>query len=325
MITPLRLRHAASLAEHASFRRAAATLRISQPALTKSIQALESALGVKLFERRRDGVIPTEFGQLVLEHTRDMVNAEGELLRQIGLVRGLDIGSLRVVSGPLPGAMSVYPAAGALLANHPNLTITLQSTNWREVIQSVVEKKADLGICELSGAVLDDSLRTDLIGQHRAYFVCRAGHPILQQRRITLVQLLEYPWATTRLPHRMTAAFPPATGRAGNMDPLSGDFVPAVEVWAPAHLGQIVAQSEVLALGTLSLVELELAAGSVAIVPTEGLNLRAGYGLVYLKGRPLSPAARAFVTAIRAQEHLLVKHEAHLARLYRHGHRPVRA
>ena len=54
MITRLRLRHAASLAEHAkNSRRAAATLRISQPALTKSIQALEAALGVQLFERRQ--------------------------------------------------------------------------------------------------------------------------------------------------------------------------------------------------------------------------------------------------------------------------------
>jgi DNA-binding transcriptional LysR family regulator len=158
MITPLRLRHAASLAEHASFRRAAATLRISQPALTKSIQALEAALGVQLFERRRDGVLPTEFGKLVLEHTRGMVFAESELLRQIQLVAGLETGTLNVAFGPLPGALSVYPAAGALLARHPNLRVSLQSATWREVIQAVVEKKADLGIAEISGTIHDDAL-----------------------------------------------------------------------------------------------------------------------------------------------------------------------
>jgi DNA-binding transcriptional LysR family regulator len=317
MITPLRLRHAASLAEHASFRRAAATLRISQPALTKSIQALESALGVKLFERRRDGVIPTEFGRLVLEHARDTAHAESELLRHIKLVAGLETGSLRVASGPLPGAMSVYPAAGALLARHPRLKISLQSANWREVVQAVVEKRVDLGIAEVSGALLDDSLQAELIGQHRAHFLCRTGHPILGERRITLPRLLQYPWATTRLPQRMTALFSSVAGQAGDIDTLSGDFVPAVEVWAPVNLGRLVAQSDVIALGTLSLVEHELTSGRVAIVSTEGLDMRAGYGFVYLKSRPLSPAARAYMTEVRTQERILVKHEARLESMYR--------
>ena len=324
-ITSLRLRHAASLAEHGSFRRAAATLRISQPTLTASIQALEAALGVKLFERRRDGVLLTESGKLVLAHTRDMVLAESELLRQLQLLAGLDTGSLTVVAGPYPSAMSVYPALAALLAKHPNLKISVQSAGWREVVQAVAEKKADVGICELSCASLDDSLQTDLVGQHPAHFVCRAGHPILRERRITLTQLLRYPWAATRVPPRIAAAFPPATGRAGQIDTFSGDFVPAVDVWAPGCLGRVIAQSEVLSVCTLSLVESELTSGSVVIVPTEGVNLRAGYGFVYLKSRPLSPAAKAFMAEIRAHEQWLVRNEARLEKLYRHAHRQARA
>jgi len=81
-------------------RRAAATLRISQPALTKSIQTLESDLGVKLFERRREGVIPTEFGKLALKHAQDMLLVESEFLRQINLLAGLGPG--RSVCRPVP-------------------------------------------------------------------------------------------------------------------------------------------------------------------------------------------------------------------------------
>ena len=168
MITALRLRHAVSVAEHASFRRAASTLRISQPALTKSIQSLESELGVKIFERRRDGVIPTEFGNLVLAHAHDVVLLESEFLRRISLLAGLETGSLTVALGPLPNSMSAYPAAGALLSRHPNLRISLQATAWREVTQAVLDKKVDLGIAELSGALADDSLQTEVVGQHRA-------------------------------------------------------------------------------------------------------------------------------------------------------------
>ena len=325
MITPLRLRQAAILADCASFRRAAAALHISQPALSKSIQALERALGVKLFERRRDAVTPTEFGRLVLAHSRDMALAESELLRQLKLLAGLETGSLFIAAGPLPGAMSVYPAVGALLAKHPNLEISIRSAGWREVVQAVADKKVDLGICELSGASFDDSLQTDLVGQHRLHLLCRAGHPILGERRIALTQLLQYPWAATRIPRRIAARFPPATGRAGHIDVSNGDFVPAVDVWAPSGLGRVVAKSDVLSLSTLSLFEPELTSGSVVIVPTEGLDFRAGYGFVLLKSRPLSPAANACMAEIRAHEKSLARDEARLYGLYQHAQRPARA
>ena len=317
MTTPLRLRHAVSVAEHASFRRAAATLRISQPALTKSIQNLESELGVKLFERRRDGVVPTAFGKLVVEHAHDMVQVESEFLRRINLLAGLETGSLKVALGPLPSAMSAYPAAGALLSKHPNLRISFQSIAWREVTQAVVDKKVDLGIAELSGAELDDSLQTELVGQHRAYFCSRAGHPILRKRAITLNSLLQYPWATTRLPPRHAAALPSDTGRAGYIDSFSGDFVPAVDVGTPTILGHLVVQSEVLLLCTLTLVEQNLRTGSVVIVPTPELDFRASYGFMYLKSRPLSPSTQAFMTEIRKHEHSLADDEAKLEAQFR--------
>jgi DNA-binding transcriptional LysR family regulator len=321
MTTALRLRHAVSVAEHASFRRAAATLRISQPALTKSIQALESELGVKLFERRRDGVVPTEFGKLVVEHAHDLLQVESEFLRRINLLAGLETGSLKVALGPLPTAMSAYPAAGALLSKHPNLRISFQSTAWREVTQAVVDKKVDLGIAELSGAALDDSLQTELVGQHRAYFCCRAGHPILRKRAITLKDLLQYPWATTRLPPRQAATLPRDIGRAGYIDSFSGDFVPAVDVGTPTILGHLVVQSEVLLLCTLTLVEQDLKTGGVVIVPTPGLDFRASYGFIYLRSRPLSPATEAFMNEIRAQERVLVDHEAKLEAQFRSASR----
>ena len=319
MTTALRLLHAVSLSEHASFKRAASTLRISQPALTKSIRTLESELGVKLFERRRDGVIPTEFGKLVVQHAHDVLLLEAEFLRRISLLAGHETGSVSVALGPLPSAMSAYPAAGALLAKHPNLRVALHSIAWREVTQAVVDKKVDLGIAELSGAVLDDSLQTELVGQHRAHFCCRAGHPILRERAITMKQLLNYPWATTRLPPRQAAAFPRDTGRAGSIDSLSGDFIPAVDVGAPSNLGRLVERTEVLVLCTLSLVEPDLRNGGVVIVPTPGLDLRASYGFIYLKSRPVSPATQAFMAEIRAHERSLAVRESELEAKFGHA------
>jgi DNA-binding transcriptional LysR family regulator len=213
--------------------------------------------------------------------------------------------------------MSAYPAAGVLLSKHPNLRISFQSTAWREVTQAVVDKKADLGIGELSGAVLDDSLQTEMVGQHRAHFCCRPGHPILRLRTIGLKHLLQYPWATTRLPPRHAAALPRDTGRAGYIDSFSGDFVPAVDVGTPTVLGYLVVQSEVILLCPLTLVEQDLKAGRVVIIPTPGLDFRARYGFMYLKSRPLSPATEAFMKEVRDYERSLAEHEATLEAQFR--------
>jgi hypothetical protein len=47
------------------------------------------------------------------------------------------------------------------------------------------------------------------------------------------------------------------------------------------------------------------------------LDFRASYGFIYLRSRPLSPATEAFMKEIRAQERVLVDHEAKLEAQFR--------
>ena len=70
-------------ARYGNLTEAAASMEISQPALSKSIKALEKTLGVRLLERGRFGVSLTPFGQALMEHGRvieaAMRNAVGEI------------------------------------------------------------------------------------------------------------------------------------------------------------------------------------------------------------------------------------------------------
>src|SRR5690606_12443148 len=67
------LRHFVALAEHGHFARAAEAVHLSQPALSRSIQALESQLGCTLVNRHSRGISITAHGQLVLEHARRLL------------------------------------------------------------------------------------------------------------------------------------------------------------------------------------------------------------------------------------------------------------
>lgn len=315
MLTATRLRQAVALAEHGNFRRAARALRVSQPALTRGIQALERSLGVQLFDRQSTAVTLTACGALVVERARSMITTESDLRRDIALMQGLEAGHVEVALGPYPSVMSGYAAAARLMRKHPRLSVSLHIMNWRAVTASVVERRADLGIAELTDAVFNEALSTEVIGRHRTYPFCRPDHPILRLKRVTLRDLLDFPWVHTRIPPRVAAAFPRPPGRAGRIDEKTKDFLPAIEIDVPMQLAAFTA-GDALTFGALGQAEPELEAGTLAIVRTSALDIRGSYGFIHLKDRSLSPAARGFIQAVREEEALCVQRETRLAQRF---------
>ena len=311
MITQRRLRHLLALVEYAHFGRAAAALNISQPALTKSIQALEAELGVMLLDRKRGAVVLTAFGELVVQRSRALLNAEQDMLHEIKLLAGLEIGSLRVALGPYPSTVSAR-----LLARRPKISIAIHVAGWREVVRQVMAREVDFGLAELGGLPADDQFETTLVGQHRGCFFCRPGHPVLKQGPVELAGLLEFPWIAPRLPPRVAAKLPQADCKAGRIDPANGDFVPAIEIDVPFAIADLMAGSDALTLASLVLMEKELLAGTVALVPITGIEMRAAYGFIYLKNRSLTPAAKTYMQEILAIEEDIVAREAALARRF---------
>ena len=118
----LRLLHQAiTLASFRNYARAAQALHLTQPALSRSIAGLEQRLGEKLFNRTSRGVEPTAFGALLLARSQALLDGATNIEREFKLMRGLELGELRVGSGAYPAQMSVGKAIGRMLNRHPRL------------------------------------------------------------------------------------------------------------------------------------------------------------------------------------------------------------
>ncbi len=314
IITETRLTHLVSVIRHGHFGLAAASLGISQPALSKSIQGLEAALGVKLLDRQRDKVVPTLFGEVVMQHGTEMLGKQTEILQTIRSLNNLNTGRVKARFGPFAAVVSGYPAAGRLLAKHSNLQLSLEVRSWREVLDSVIEGRVDFGLAEQNEMESDVRFQFDIVGTHPARLFCDPEHPILRQPRIALADTLQYPWVAPRLPGRIGGAFPRQRCPAGCIDPLNGDFVPSVQIDLPVNLTGFTQGSDMLVLAALGLVEQELAAGTLAPLPN--LGFRGRYGFLKLKSHSLSPAALAFIEEIRAVEAEFVQREEKLVAIY---------
>lgn len=310
MPTLKQLAHAQALGQTRSFSLAARQLHLSQPALTRSIQALEDTLGVVLFDRRADGVEPTAFGEALLRRAGEVLLAHQDLLRELKLIAGVEQGNLSVTAGVFPSDVLIPEVAAVLAARHPNLNWRLRQASWNEVAEQVLSRTADLGVAEVSDATRDPRLATEPLTRHQVYFFCRAGHPLCMGQSISPVDVAAYPWVNSRLPVRLLDWLPEQIGKSGTVEAATGRFIPAWEVEALGTEKRIVAASDAVGCALVSQIRAELEAGVLALVPIRLDWMRLGYGFIHLRDRSLAPAALEFMAECRRQDAALVEREA---------------
>jgi len=296
-ITFRQLQHASSLARSGSFREAAAELHLSQPALSRSIQTLESSLGITLFDRLQTGVEVTRAGAPLLQQARLILDSVSELEREAALVAGLASGSIRVAMGAYPGHELVPRAIAACLGQSSGFSCQVLSGDWRDAVQSVLSRDADVAVADMS--IFEGDTRLELIElePEPLYFVCRPGHPLAGRRGVELAEVCGFPLGGCLVPPRMAplfAGFP----RAGSVHPDTGNFHPSVEVKSVEAAIRIATLSDVIAAAQLCSVEQQLESGSLVVLDVVANPVQLQVGLIHLRDRTLAPMAQLFLRKI---------------------------
>lgn len=277
-MTLVQLRHFVVLAELGSYVQASAALYLTQPALTRSIQALEDELGGPLFDRigRRIGLTP--FGNEVLSRARRLV-ADAEALKQTGkgLHAGL-VGSLRIGLSSGPGALLSTPLMQHMVQHHPRLHLQISRGNTSVLIDELREQHLDALVVDARSVRPSADLAVSQVFELAAGFLVRPDHPLMQRGQpVGIEDALAYPVASTPLSDEVSRILISRYGPQANPDDM------------------VTLRSD----ETLSLVE--VARGSDAIVLT--INAAAP-GLVQLPmSPPLAATARfGLVTLAQRQE-----------------------
>jgi DNA-binding transcriptional LysR family regulator len=306
------LSYALALGRTRHFGRAAAALGISQPALTRSIRALETQLGVTLFDRLPSGVEPTVFGEIFLRRGAPLEADANDLVRELELLQGLAVGEVTITCAAYPRELVAPHAIGRVLGKYPGLRIRLRGGNWRDAADHVAMRESDLGIADLRS--VDEALGIvgEAVGQHPLYFYARADHPLTTRPELTVSDLHQYPWVGTRTVARVGQHLSAQGVASGHLDPENGDFLPAVQVDDITTCRLMVETSDIISAAPLSMIATELAAGTLVALPFAAPWLHLDYGFITLEGRSLPPAALAFMEAFRERDAEFAVYEAEL-------------
>jgi DNA-binding transcriptional LysR family regulator len=295
------LRHALALAEHRHYERAADACHITQPALTRSIQSLESSLGVTLFDRGRGGVEPTHFGKLLLQHAAGLDIASRELERELNLARGLEVGELVVGVGPYGGAALVGPVLARLNQRHPKLRVRVIVAPWAELPARARAREVDVVVADLSDIAGQADFESRPLSVHRLFVVCRVGHPLTTTPARIAQDVFLYPLAGPQLPgaafDRLCALAPPAMRAA-----LRKQGALAIQCDSSAVLKAVVMDSDAVSLMSAFMLDVELAGGKLVILPDLDLRIRARFGAAWISGRTVSSATSAFVDLLQTHD-----------------------
>jgi DNA-binding transcriptional LysR family regulator len=289
------LRHAKALAEHGSFVRAARTLGITQPALTRSIQVLERRVGASLFVRGTDGNAPTDAGRVFLDLAAEVLSRSDELVREMNLLKGLDRGDLAIGVGIYPTEMFVGAAIARLAREHPGIRLRSTGGNWSELTELVRKRMVDFAIADAAAAEGDSEFSVSPLHVRQGYFLVRGGHPLLALAPPTIEEIGRFPIvASTRLPPALVEPIARAADRAG--------AVPAIACESLTVIKTVVAESDTVGILPLCVAEEELDSGRLAALPLVEPWLRGRFAVLRLVRRGVSPAAEAFLRILEETE-----------------------
>ena len=152
------LRHFQALANHKSIGETARSLSISQPSLSRSLQALEENLQLVLFDRSRRGIELTPAGEHLLANVDRLLRHHDYLVEDLRQYAELERGELKLALGVYPAELSASKAIGELSRSHPGLRLKLRVADWRSVRHLVREGRVHAAVAEISGIEDDHSL-----------------------------------------------------------------------------------------------------------------------------------------------------------------------
>jgi DNA-binding transcriptional LysR family regulator len=262
------LRYLDEVARQGSFRKAGAVLNVTASALNRQILKIEAELGLRLFERKPDGIELTVAGKLLLEHARQTLTSYEHVRAKLGDLRQMKAGQL-TVSCVDSLAFDLMPdIVSAYLDKYPNITFTVRSDPADMVLQSLEDEHVDVGFTFSHFTHPDVRMLYDIPAQFGA--VIAPDHPLAGKSEVTLEECLEYPLVRTFSPTgRHTFVENEARDRGLT---VSASFYTNSMVMAKKAIQANVGIGIYMRLGVIS----DIAAGNLAFVPLIGSSL-SGY------------------------------------------------
>ncbi|MFJ4434032.1 LysR family transcriptional regulator [Pseudomonas sp. NPDC089395] len=273
-----------AVVEQGSFRKAAEAVRISQPALSRRIDKLEDALGVRLFERTTRKVSLTQAGRGFMPSVERLLDDLDNALLGISEVASTRLGQVTVACVPSAAYYFMPRVIAHYHQQFPRIKVKVLDASAHEVLGAVVDGEADFGLSFMG--TLESDVEFEPLVQESYVLACRRDHPLAARSSVTWDEFYQQSYISLGK----------TSGNRFLLDQALSGIVPQRQsICETRHVTTMIGLVEA-GLGVAAVPSMAMPAGDHPILTRVALTepkVMRSVGLIKRRGRTLTPAALA--------------------------------
>jgi len=279
--------------ETGSFSIAASQNFITQSAVSQQLRTLESKYRCKLLERGRSGAKPTPAGDILYRASREILEKYREIETQLQESAKVVSGSLRVAIVYSVGLHELPPYLKQYLREFPEVNVHVEYARPNKIYDDAIAGRIDLGIVAYPSK--HPQIAMTPFREDRLVVVCPTEHPFASLKRISVSRLNGEPFVAYERDISTRKAIDQFFRERDITVRYVGEYDNIETIKRAVEIGQgisIIPQASI---------RHELERGTVKIVQLADEALMRPLGIIYKKGRHLSPAAGKFIEILRRE------------------------
>jgi len=288
------LEYFAVVAEHGHVGRAAESLGLSQPALSKSLRRLEAAMKTKLVRRTPKGVELTAVGSALRIHVHRLRLSLDDVVHEAADLSQGRAGHLRVGAGAgLGGSQFLAAACSALLMEAPKVTLALTVGANALLLPALHNGEHDLVVSGIPHSSDKDLVQERLYDDEFLVYAS-ANHRLAKRKRVSLADLAQERWALSA-PNDLSWKRVHRVFEDNNLPPPRIAF----ETTFSLIRVQAIASSDLLSFSSRRVLQQSWRHFPLAKLRVKELAWNRTVGVSYRKDAYLSPVARRFIEILK--------------------------
>ena len=297
LVNRLKFKHLAllvALDDARNLHQAAEAVNVAQPSASRMLGDIEEAFGFLLFERNARGMTPTPLGVVTLAYARRALAELTRFAEDLEVKRRGGHGQLTVgaIMGAAPDLMAM--AVAALKTESPLLNVRILGETSDQVVQLLHRREVDLALGRLTSPLQHNDFSFEPLARETLMLVVRSVHPLASRARITLRELIDWPWVAQPVSSPARVLFEEELARAGLATPVN--LTECASIFATL---QLLENYDAVAMLPESVVRDHLRGKLLVALPLEIGKSLAGFGILTRKEEPLAEPALRFIELLR--------------------------
>ena len=283
-----------TVVENGSMRKAAALLNTSQPAISRSISELESAVGARLLDRQPQGIAATACGRALLDCGTVMFDELRQTAKKIEFLADPTAGEVRIGSIIPLAAGFVSTIVDRLSRQYPRMVFHFVTGGTEALHRKLHEREVDLLVARRYGSDADAQEDFEFLFEDSYVVVANAKSPLVHRRGLALADLVDEPWVLAPPESAFWSLTMEVFRSNGVNHARSVAFADPAEV----RMG-LVANGRFLSIFPVSALTFPNRRPGLRTLPLKLRSGRVEIGIIKLKKRRLSSVAQLFIDAAR--------------------------